>query len=83
MAKKRPKRVTTGQSGQKRPKAAMPKHRNYTTFILAIAAGASNAQAAKAAGIPERTAPPRAAHPAVRAEAAATRAAARARAAAL
>ena len=28
----------------------MPKHRNYTTFTQALAAGASNAQGAKADG---------------------------------
>ena len=51
MAKKRPKRATNAaKSGQKRPKAAMPKHRNYTIFTLALAVGASNAQAAKAGG---------------------------------
>jgi hypothetical protein len=53
----------------------MPKEHNDTALILALAAGASNAQVAEAAGISERTARCRAADPAVRAEIAATTAA--------
>ena len=67
----RPHRTTrqTAQAAHKRPKPAMPKnHRNDTALILALAAGASIAQAAEAAGISERTACCRAADPAVRAE---------------
>ena len=67
------------RSPPKRPKPAMPKnHRNDTALILALAAGASIAQAAEAAGISERTVRRCAADPAVRAEIAAMTAAARA-----
>ncbi len=61
----------------------MPKKPTDSALILAIAAGASTAQAAEAAGVSERTARRRAANPAVRAEIAAATVAARARAVAV
>jgi hypothetical protein len=53
----------------------MPKNRTDTASILALAAGASTAQAAESVGISDRTAPRRAADPAARVEIATTTAA--------